>query len=95
MATNLNPSSPDALLNIVELVKKYHVPFPHLVSYSRFVELEGAVLLPLAAFLATRFGQCTGLSFIDSTPLKVCHNLRIGSHNVFKGVAQRGVSSTG
>jgi len=69
--------------------------FPHLVSYSRFVELEAEALLPLAAFLATRFGQCTGLSFIDSTPLKVCHNLRIKSHKVFKGVARRGVSSTG
>jgi Transposase DDE domain len=74
-----------------------HLPsaFPHLVSYSRFVELEAEALLPLAAFLATHFGQCTGLSFIDSTPLRVCHNLRIRSHKVFQGVAQRGVSSTG
>ena len=69
--------------------------FPHRVSYARFVEVEADVLVPLAAFLATRFGQCTGLSFIDSTPLKVCHNLRIKSHKVFQGVAQRGVSSTG
>ena len=74
-----------------------HLPsaFPRLVSYSRFVELAADALLPLAAFLATRFGQCTGLSFIDSTPLKVCHNLRIKSHKVFKDVAQRGVSRTG
>jgi hypothetical protein len=69
--------------------------FPHRVSYSRFVELEAEVLLPLAIFLTTRLGRCTGLSFIDSTPLKVCHNLRIKSHRVFKDIAQRGVSSTG
>jgi Transposase DDE domain len=69
--------------------------FPHRVSYSRFVELEAEALLPLAAFLTTRLGRCTGLSFIDSTPLKVCHNLRIKSHKVFKDIAQRGVSSTG
>ena len=69
--------------------------FPHRVSYSRFVELEAQALLPLAAFLTTRLGRCTGLSFIDSTPLKVCHNLRIKSHKVFKDIAQRGVSSTG
>jgi hypothetical protein len=69
--------------------------FPHRVSYSRFVELEAQALLPLAAFLTTRLGRCTGLSFIDSTPLKVCHNLRIKSHRVFKDIAQRGVSSTG
>ena len=69
--------------------------FPQRVSYSRFVELEAQALLPLAAFLTTRLGRCTGLSFIDSTPLKVCHNLRIKSHKVFKEIAQRGVSSTG
>ena len=69
--------------------------FPQRVSYSRFVELEAEALLPLAAFLTTRFGRCTGLSFIDSTSLKVCHNLRIKSHKVFKDIAQRGVSSTG
>jgi hypothetical protein len=69
--------------------------FPQRVSYSRFVEVEAEALLPLAAFLTTRLGRCTGLSFIDSTPLKVCHNLRIKSHRVFKDIAQRGVSSTG
>jgi hypothetical protein len=68
--------------------------FPHRVSYSRFVELEAEALLPLAAFLTTRLGRCTGLSFIDSTPLKVWHNLRIKSHKVFRDIAQCGVSST-
>jgi hypothetical protein len=48
--------------------------FPQRVSYSRFVELEAQALLPRAAFLTTRFGRCPGLSFLDSTPLKVCHN---------------------
>jgi Transposase DDE domain len=50
--------------------------FPDLVSYGRFVELQSEIVLPLAAFLRARFGQCTGVSFIDSTPIKVCHNLR-------------------
>lgn len=69
--------------------------FPHLVSYQRFVELQRTVLVPLAAFLHTRLGNCTGISFIDSTPLKVCHNLRINSHKVFRAVARRGKTSTG
>ena len=69
--------------------------FPHRVSYSRFVELEAQTQLPLAAFLTPRLGRCTGLSFMDSTPLMVCHNLRSRSHKVFKDIAQRGVSSTG
>jgi hypothetical protein len=69
--------------------------FPHLVSYQRLVELQGDTLLPLAAFLHTRFGACTGIWFIDSTPLKVCHNLRINAHRVFRTVARRGKTSTG
>ena len=57
--------------------------FPHLVSYQR-VELQSMTALPLTAFLHTRFGRCTGISFIDSTPIKVCHNLRIKSNKVFR-----------
>ena len=37
----------------------------------------------------------TGISFIDLTPLKVCHNKRIHSHNVFKIWVARGKNSTG
>lgn len=42
-----------------------------------------------------RAGKCTGISFIDSTTLDVCHNRRIHSHKVFKRIAERGKSSTG
>jgi hypothetical protein len=51
--------------------------FPILVSYSRFVELMPTILVPLVAYLHTQLGQCSGISFIDSTPLAVCHNARI------------------
>src|SRR5207249_4772829 len=40
--------------------------------------------------LTTRFGQCSGISFIDSTKISVCHNRRIWSHKVFKALAKRG-----
>ena len=47
--------------------------FPVRVSYNRFVELEKEVLLPLAIFIKqVLLGQCTGISFADSTPLRVC-----------------------
>ena len=46
--------------------------FPHLVSYNRFVELQRAAVLPLCIYLKSRYGECTGISFIDSTPLAVC-----------------------
>jgi Transposase DDE domain len=69
--------------------------FPHLVSYQRLVELESLTALPLTAFLSRRFGRCTGISFIDSTSIKVCHNLRIRSNKVFRDLAKRGKTSTG
>jgi Transposase DDE domain len=72
-----------------------HGEFPALVSYSRFVELMPSVLVPLTAYLHTQLGACTGLSFIDSTKLVVCHNARIQRHRVFAGRAQRGQTSTG
>jgi hypothetical protein len=40
-------------------------------------------------------GQCTGISIIDSTPIVVCHNKRIHSHQVFESLAKRGKSSMG
>jgi len=46
--------------------------FPHLVSYPRFVALIPTMLLPLLAYLQSRYGACTGISFIDSTALSVC-----------------------
>lgn len=69
--------------------------FPNLVSYHRFVELQQRCLLPLFFYLLVKRGSCTGISFIDATALKVCHNLRIPSHRVFRGSAERDKSSTG
>jgi len=67
--------------------------FPGLVSYGRFVEWIPGTLLPLCAYLRSCFGSCTGISFMDATSLKVCHNRRIASHKVFKNLAARGKTS--
>ena len=69
--------------------------FPRLLSYNRFVERVPEALLALAAFLRTRLAPCGGISFVDSTPLRVCHNARINSHRVMRGLAARGKTSTG
>jgi hypothetical protein len=69
--------------------------FPPLVGYGRFVQLMPRVLVPLCAYLVSCYGHCTGVSFIDSTPLAVSHNRRIPSHRVFAGSAARGKSSVG
>lgn len=74
---------------------RYKKFFPNLVSYSRFVELMPYAALPLTFFVHTRAGECSGISFIDSTTLDVCDNHRINQHKVFKNIAQRGKSSTG
>lgn len=63
--------------------------FPKQVSYQRFVELMPSLLVPLVAYLHTQVGQCTGISFIDSTRLCVCHNARIHQHRVSAGRAAR------
>ena len=68
--------------------------FPKVVSYNRFVELEKEVAVPLALFIKkVLLGKCTGISFVDSTPLRVCRNQRFLIHKTFKGIAQKGKCS--
>jgi hypothetical protein len=69
--------------------------FPKLVSYNRFIELIPDILIPLTFFMQSRCKKGNGIAFVDSTPLRVCDNLRISRHKTFKGEAERGKSSTG
>jgi len=69
--------------------------FPKLVSYHRFVEIMPTVLVPLCAYLREQYGQCSGISYIDSTTLAVCDNKRIPSHRVFEDLARHGKNSLG
>ena len=49
----------------------------------------------LCCFLNTCKGEVTGISFIDSTPIEVCHPCRSRSHKVFKHIAGWGKNSMG
>jgi len=70
--------------------------FPNTVSYNRFIELCGKVCLPISMLLKTYcLGDCTGISFVDSTPLRVCKTKRIKRNKVFKGIATTGKSTMG
>jgi hypothetical protein len=69
--------------------------FPQLVSYSRFVTLMQRVVVLLWAYAQTCCGKCSGISFVDSTALRVCTNRRINRHKVFAGLAARGQCSLG
>ena len=40
-------------------------------------------------------GECTGITFIDSTRIPVCENKREYSNRVFKGYAHKGKSTMG
>ena len=80
----------------VKHVRVYWVnAFPHLVSYSRFVQLKEEVLTLLTLYLHAHLGECSGISFVDSTRLRVCDNKRISSHRVFAAHAGRSKTSMG
>lgn len=70
--------------------------FPHTVSYNRFVELMQQSALPMTIFLKLCcLGECTGISYIDSTSIRVCKNKRIKRNKVFKDIATVGKSTMG
>lgn len=70
--------------------------FPETVSYNRFVELQSKSVLPMVVFLQTCcLGKCSGISFLDSTVLKVCHYKREKQNKVFKGKAAKGRGTMG
>ena len=70
--------------------------FPKAVSYMRFVELIPFVFFELMAFMRIQgFGKCTGISFVDSTMIPVCHNMRRNFNKVFDGFAKNGKGTMG
>ena len=76
--------------------KHLQTEFPETVSYNRFLELMQANILPLTLYMKTScLGNCTGISFIDSTPIRVCKKKRIKNNKVFKDIANVGKSTMG
>lgn len=69
--------------------------FPGLVSYNRMVELMPNVLTACLYYLNSRRGKVTGISFVDSTAIPVCHPKRISRNKVFKSTAKLSKSSMG
>lgn len=50
--------------------------FSQTVSYNQFVELIQYALMPITMFAKTCcLGTCTGIFFVDSTPIRVCKNI--------------------
>ena len=52
--------------------------FPKTVSYNSFVELMKSNIFPLTLYVNTCFlGSYTVISFLDSTPIRICKSKRI------------------
>lgn len=77
------------------LQKTFSKEFPNLLSYSRFVYIKKRAFVPLFAYLLSRRGTITGISFIDATSIAVCKNKRIRRNKVFKDLAKRGKTTSG
>jgi len=70
--------------------------FPEQLSYSRIIGIEHRVFVPMMFFLNTVcLGECTGITFINSTKISVCHNKRIRRNKVFEGFAKTGKNTVG
>ncbi|WP_436416385.1 transposase [Petrimonas sp.] len=62
--------------------------FPNQLSYNRFIAIEHKMFAPMMLFRnIVCFEKCTGISFVDSTKISVCHNKRIFNHKTFDGFA--------
>ena len=78
------------------ICKEWRQHFPVVLSYNRFVEHEQMVSLKLYLFLNNCcLGDCTGISIIDFTPIRVCHDKRSRRHKTFRGFATSGKGTMG
>ena len=80
------------------LAQKYATEF-HLPAYKNFVTSMNRYaphLLMMIHFLVQAYQKNTGMiKIVDSTPLPVCHNMRINGHKVMKSLATRSKSTMG
>jgi hypothetical protein len=50
--------------------------FPDLLSYTRFLGVMPSVVVPMCSYLTSKLGKPTGIQFVDSTKIEVCHIIR-------------------
>ncbi len=69
--------------------------FPRLPSYPRFITLMKRSIIPMILFTYLRSGKRTGIYYVDSSCLPVCHLKRSTRHKVFDAIADYGHTSVG
>jgi Transposase DDE domain len=79
----------------LSLMANHKQEFPSLISYTRFIQWMPSLTSPMAAYLMSRFGEVTGIAFVDSTALAVCGNKRIRRNRVFKDHAKLSKTTIG
>jgi hypothetical protein len=77
------------------LARFFKSEFPNLLSYTRFLELMPTTVVPLCSYFSSIRSLPTGIEFVDSTSVKVCHNLRTPRHKTLSGLARRGKGTMG
>ena len=80
---------------LCHVMKHLKSDFPQLLSYTRFIEVMPSVIIPLSSYLTTQFGKPTGIAFVDSTKISVCHIIRAKRNRVFDGIAKHGKGTMG
>jgi len=79
-----------------DVLKNYSNHFHNLVSYSRFIELKQQLIIPISLFTKHYcLGKCTGISIIDSCPIRTTHFKRRHSCLAMRSFVAKGKSSTG
>ena len=73
----------------------WHDYFPSLPSYARFIVLMKRVIFPMTLFTQIKGGKRTGIYYIDSSCLPVCHLKRSKRHKTFDEIAEYGRTSVG
>lgn len=69
--------------------------FPELLSYTRFLGITASVVIPMCSYLTSKLGKPTGIQFVDSTKIEVCHIIRAKRNKVFDGLACHGKGTMG
>lgn len=80
------------LLYVSRHLKEY---FPTLLSYTRFLGMTASVVIPMCSYLTSKLGKPTGIQFVDSTKIEVCHIMRAKRNKVFEGIASHGKGTMG
>ena len=77
------------------LQQYYHHECPGLPSYERLIAIMKRAILPLLIFTPLHRGKRSGVYYIDSSGLPVCHLKRSSGHQVFDNIAKYGKTSVG